>query len=329
MRKKGNHNNEEWLRQKYEEEKLSGGEIADICGVSTRTVHRRFDEFGIETRSIQESHRTNSDERLRDKQWLREKYVEDQLTTDEIGELVDVAGSAVQSWLHRHGIGTRSPGEAQRIKTAEGLKDKQVMYDLYHRGGLTTHEIADHFDVDQHTVVNWMDKHGIERSMRTQKDPATPDKLRNPEWVREKYVEEKMNITAIAELCDVTRGCVSDWMDIHGIESRGAVGEYAGNWKEGPQLKRDYGSKWYRFAEKTRERDSHKCQRCGIAQSEYKAERGIALDVHHVKPVDTFRHPRKAHTLDNLVTLCRPCHTTVEKKTERLFQLAESCPLAE
>ncbi|MFU8870248.1 HNH endonuclease, partial [Natronococcus sp.] len=35
-------------------------------------------------------------------------------------------------------------------------------------------------------------------------------------------------------------------------------------------------------------------------------------DVHHVRPVRSFENAEDAHTLDNVVTLCRSCHRRVE-----------------
>jgi len=72
----------------------------------------------------------------------------------------------------------------------------------------------------------------------------------------------------------------------------------------------EYGSEWRRISSKVRRRDNHTCQMCGVAQEEYRLEQ--ALDVHHIKPIREFNNPKDAHTLDNLVTLCRKCHHEVE-----------------
>lgn len=329
MNNKQKHDDEEWLREKYVEEELSKDDVAALCDVSATTIGRRLEKFGIPIRSRKEASRANSNDKLRDGDWLHQKYVEEAMSTIDIAKEIGSSASTVGSWLRRHDIKVRETQQTWDLKRPDGLMDEEVMYDLYHNQKMTTYEIADHFDVDQHTVCNWMDQHGIERMMRSYDHPNTPDELRDAEWLRQKHIEEKLNITEIAEMCEVHRVTVRNWMHRHDIEPQGLEGEYSANWKEGPQLKRNYGSKWYRFAEKARKRDDYECQRCGINQSEYKQEHGVALDVHHVKAVDTFRHPRKAHTLDNLVTLCRPCHTTVERQTERFFQLAEHLPLAE
>jgi len=38
----------------------------------------------------------------------------------------------------------------------------------------------------------------------------------------------------------------------------------------------------------------------------------VALHVHHVRPFAAFEHWREANQLDNLLTLCRGCHTRRE-----------------
>jgi len=65
-----------------------------------------------------------------------------------------------------------------------------------------------------------------------------------------------------------------------------------------------YGKNWAQQRGQARERDNHTCQTCGYTPSE--GER--ALDVHHIRPVRTFETPKEAHKLENLLTLCRPCH---------------------
>jgi 5-methylcytosine-specific restriction endonuclease McrA len=44
-------------------------------------------------------------------------------------------------------------------------------------------------------------------------------------------------------------------------------------------------------------------------------ELGQEPDVHHRTPVRSFDIPEDAHSLDNVVTLCRSCHRNVEEGT--------------
>lgn len=89
------------------------------------------------------------------------------------------------------------------------------------------------------------------------------------------------------------------------------TGANNGNWKGGynPFY---YGPDWPKISEQARQRDGYQCQRCGLPQSKcYRA-----LDVHHIRPYTSFGHQEfeKANELDNLITLCHPCHMAVEGK---------------
>ncbi|MFB6360145.1 MAG: NUMOD3 domain-containing DNA-binding protein [Halobacteriales archaeon] len=56
--------NQEWLYQKYHEERLTQREIAEECGVSPRTIRTYMNEFEIETREVKgENHGLHGEER--------------------------------------------------------------------------------------------------------------------------------------------------------------------------------------------------------------------------------------------------------------------------
>jgi 5-methylcytosine-specific restriction endonuclease McrA len=59
---------------------------------------------------------------------------------------------------------------------------------------------------------------------------------------------------------------------------------------------------------RAKERDGYRCRRCGAWRT------SETLIVHHRIPV-RFGGP---HTLDNLITLCRPCHEIVEAENRRI-----------
>lgn len=70
----------------------------------------------------------------------------------------------------------------------------------------------------------------------------------------------------------------------------------------------DYGEGWKPIKTKALERDNHSCQNCGITASEL----GQEPDVHHIIPIRKFEDSARAHTLNNVVCLCRGCHRRVE-----------------
>lgn len=75
----------------------------------------------------------------------------------------------------------------------------------------------------------------------------------------------------------------------------------------------DYGKNWIKQRKKALIRDNYTCQKCGKTAKEL----GKNPDVHHKKPIRTFSKDEiesKANDLDNLITLCRSCHSIEEMK---------------
>ena len=77
----------------------------------------------------------------------------------------------------------------------------------------------------------------------------------------------------------------------------------SGQWENDPN---DYGANWQSQRNKARARDGYRCQMCG------RAEQGRQHDVHHKMPFRQFDSYAQANQLDNLITLCRPCHRRAE-----------------
>ena len=70
-----------------------------------------------------------------------------------------------------------------------------------------------------------------------------------------------------------------------------------------------YGPRWGEQRKACLERDKYTCVECGIDQDTL----GESLHVHHKTPLRKFnRDFKRANSLDNLVSLCRTCHITVE-----------------
>jgi 5-methylcytosine-specific restriction endonuclease McrA len=58
--------------------------------------------------------------------------------------------------------------------------------------------------------------------------------------------------------------------------------------------------RWQQVREVAKRRDAHRCRRCGTA---------TGLEVHHITPIEQGGN---VFSLDNLVTLCQPCHRREE-----------------
>jgi hypothetical protein len=69
------------------------------------------------------------------------------------------------------------------------------------------------------------------------------------------------------------------------------------------------GSHWEAAKRAARERDSGTCKICGITED----LQGRKMDVHHLKPYYSFDVRKRANRLNNLVCLCRRCHSKFER----------------
>lgn len=90
-----------WLREQYTENERSQQDIASELGVSPTTVRK-----WLETHDISIRYRAGNTEPLKDEQWMRNQYVHQQKTQQEIATDVGVGSSTVARWLNTHGIST-------------------------------------------------------------------------------------------------------------------------------------------------------------------------------------------------------------------------------
>jgi transposase len=98
--------NEEWLREKYIEEQKSFEKIADVLDCSIHVVRDEIDKYNIPTRSHTFSpDHVNND--YRDKEWLREKYIIQELSMNEIADICDGSRETIRRWLRKHNIEVR------------------------------------------------------------------------------------------------------------------------------------------------------------------------------------------------------------------------------
>jgi 5-methylcytosine-specific restriction endonuclease McrA len=106
---------EEWLRTQYVEQNKSVVEMAEQAGVTPTTICNWMDAAGVEIRDPhQRDHivSANASDKLADESWLRDKYVEERLSTPEIAERVGRTQAAVAYWMKKHGVEWRDSKEA-------------------------------------------------------------------------------------------------------------------------------------------------------------------------------------------------------------------------
>ena len=108
----------DWLYNKYVKNELSSRDIAKILGVGKTAVLGALKREGIDVRTSirgkEAKYKKLYDGKLYDKEWLEYKYLNEDLSLEEIGNLLGAEAMSVFKALKRMGIPTRNHTEAHK-----------------------------------------------------------------------------------------------------------------------------------------------------------------------------------------------------------------------
>lgn len=192
-------------------------------------------------------------------------------------------------------------------------KDGGVLERLYNEKGLSQSQIAGRFGVDGDTVGQWLKRHSI----GDHSCPTCGDKFPSERGLKIHHTNKHdETIAGVVVTCDSCGASFrkypsnvnengGNYCD-HDCHPGSRPGRKNPNWKGGHKLY--YGENWLEQRQKALERDGYTCQSCGHNPGDGQRD----LDVHHIRPLRTFDKPDDANALDNLVSLCRSCHSTWE-----------------
>ena len=94
--------------------------------------------------------------------------------------------------------------------------------------------------------------------------------------------------------------CKEHWNEYHSTKMGG---ENSPAWRGGtPRI--TYIGGWKVARKRATLRDNHSCRCCGEKQKV-----GEFFDVHHITPYESFENKWEANSLENLITVCRKCHS--------------------
>ncbi len=137
-----------------------------------------------------------------------------------------------------------------------------------------------------------------------------PALYQDKEWLRRQYGEQGRDIRDIAEDCGVSYHTIRKWLTRHELTEpgRGCFSDGHSSWKRdltyelGPSSERSAIGRWTtQVAHRVHAENGWTCQLCG--------QRAAELHCHHIVPV--WADESKARELQNLTTLCGPCHRSV------------------
>jgi 5-methylcytosine-specific restriction endonuclease McrA len=189
--------------------------------------------------------------------------------------------------------------------------DEDYIYEEYILKQRTRGEIADELGCSKATITNACERFGF--TINREERQASHSKLTDEEWLRDKY--ENNGAPTIADSLGCSAQAVYCALKRHGIERDDRhldhpSGEEHPRWKGGHEQNRGYT--WPKQRKKALNRDSWECCRCGMSNSEHEVEHSQQIHVHHIIRYGAFENHERANQLENLVTLCRPCHDELE-----------------
>lgn len=230
----------EWLYEQYIVKNKSLSEIADFCGVSNTCIDTWLVHFGIIKRNITEK------KIYQDKDWLYQKYIVENLSLSQIGELCGVNSRLIQTYCQRFGLYKCGIKEAEKYpyKNPEWLKKQ------YWDNGLSVQEIADICGVGYDCIRKWIAIAGLQKPLGTGMTGREP-----PNKGRSKEEYEPMNRTS-QKMIGNKNGCY------------GPKGADRSNWKGEAAKDCSKRNRVYRCIERT-----GYCENCGFHG---------ATELHHI-----------------------------------------------
>jgi len=258
---------------------------------------------------------TKPDRSYRELSYLRERYVEQQWSASDIADECGVSSSTIRRWLDRLDV-ERSPR----------YQDESWLREQYLHKCSDQAEIAEICGVAETTICYWLARHGITagESFETADCATCGETFRYYPSVRDgEYCSNECANEPRKRQVEVTcTGCGESFERRTSLDteycSMSCWGEDISTVSDWAKL---YRGVWHRQRRRALRRDDSECVVCGISNKEHRERFARGLEVHHIVPVRVFDSwdlsIADAHSLRNLVTLCRTHHpdapgTTVE-----------------
>jgi transposase/very-short-patch-repair endonuclease len=214
----------DWLQKEYIDGKKSIKEIARNLNVSDSTVSQWLDKHNIPRKSYSELIEEDNPKSslLKNKDWLREKYITEFTSIKQLSDCLEVSQKLVAKWLDIHGIKKRNIQESKmgENKFNDLINDGKTIPKLY-RQGLNIEEIGEHFDCSCQTVYRrLLDSNVKIRGFTERAKERNPllGRLRDKKWLYHQYVTRNYSIIDIAEHLESNATTVYFWLQKHGIE---------------------------------------------------------------------------------------------------------------
>lgn len=336
----------DWLRYQYIENYLTQKEIGELCGVNAHVICNWMKKFCIQARQAAPyaiAHRTEPNENAiheleilqaeaiknlnqvalyKNREWLKQKYIDERLTLGEIGELCGVTHGAIRWWMVKFDIKTRErktmhSDESRLRKSRQMILDRKT--DIYAGFGEKIHQAWERGRYEEmkkklseiqkehwrsgDTLLGgdeWKKKvsKNVKRLWREgvydhiHKNRSEETRRRLSESII-KYYEDRPELRKQISMRVAKYWEDPDYRERQSIAQSKYCGELSPVWKGGISFGAYPFSFNAKFKETIRERDSYTCAICRL--------RGNI--VHHIDYI------KKNTYQENCITLCRTCHS--------------------
>lgn len=220
MSKDKRYRNEEVLHRLYHEEKMTMAEIADELDTTTPTLRRWMDKHEIQRRDpsdrVMNPKHSKEENQYSDEEKLRELYIEQEMSIEEISDELDCGATTVRSWMKKFGITFRKRrkqnSEENYINGKRNYKHKNLMKDLYVNQNLSARQISNKLDCSMKSVYKWLDKHKIKTRNRDEVgemlrvEKASFFTLSNGYEAWSVYTEGEPKIIRVHQLLAISKG---------------------------------------------------------------------------------------------------------------------------
>lgn len=159
-------------------------------------------------------------DRYKDEDWLREQFVDKELTHVEISKKCSCSGVTVGNWINKFGIEREEP----KYKDKEWLEEQFVERDR------TSVDIADELGYSKAAVLNYVHEFGLEEE-RPWRDESV---------LRELYWEENLSATEVSNELNCEQKTVLTWMGRLDIPRRETSDYFDSPWDDEELLERLY-----------------------------------------------------------------------------------------
>lgn len=156
----------EQLKRWYYDEQKSATEIADLLGVTSGAVYDMMRRRNMKRRSNSQAQRLyNGYEKLTDKAMLQNLYIDQEMTTDEIANVIGCNSESVRKALIHFKISRRSHG--MRVEPRlKHFRNQQWLYREYITNNKSQAQIAEENDCAESLVCKWVKRHQIHKHSR-------------------------------------------------------------------------------------------------------------------------------------------------------------------